>query len=521
LKLIIVHYHLRPGGVRRIIELAAPHLIKSFDGDIDSIILAAGEAPDERWLCAFKEQMKGTPVELFVDSSFGYLSELRSTGKSVQARLRKALARLLDGANTDHCVVWCHNPSVGRNLALSRELVKATESRSLPLVCHHHDWWFDNRWARWPEMRRSGFRSFNEALKSIFPASPKLCHATINREDLELLQNCFPHQAHWLPNLAERPEAVSPAAAKNARKWLAQQLGTQNAPVWLLPCRMLRRKNVAEALLLTRWLAPDAWLVTTGGVSSADEQFYATALESAAKKHGWPLKVGCLKGDETGKPSVPELLAASDAVILSSILEGFGLPYVEAAAAGRPLIARTLPNIAPDLAQFGFRFPQSYEEILVSPSLFDWPAEAKRQTRLYRNWRLELPRACRAWAGVPTLLAVEAPAPVPFSRLTLTAQLEVMAKPIEESWTASLRLNPFLLNWRKRAAAGKLRVTPWPRAAKKWLGGPAYAAKFWKIVQSVRAQTQLPDAPPQAQKKFVEARLDSLHQFPLLWSDKA
>jgi hypothetical protein len=63
---------------------------------------------------------------------------------------------------------------------------------------------------------------------------------------------------------------------------------------------------------------------------------------------------------------VPELLAASEAVLLTSIQEGFGLPYVEAAAAGRPLIARHLPNIAPDLHKFGFRLPQAYDEILVA-----------------------------------------------------------------------------------------------------------------------------------------------------------
>src|SRR5258706_9845437 len=121
----------------------------------------------------------------------------------------------------------------------------------------------------------------------------------------------------------------------------------RDSPVWILPCRMLRRKNVAEALLLTRWLRPEALLVTTGGASSADEQSYFDQIASAARRHGWPLRLGILQGDETHKPTVAELLAASEAVLLTSIQEGFGLPYLEAAAAGGPRPAPAPPNTAP------------------------------------------------------------------------------------------------------------------------------------------------------------------------------
>jgi len=175
--------------------------------------------------------------------------------------------------------------------------------------------------------------------------------------------------------------------------------------VWLLPCRLLRRKNIAEALLLTRWLRPEAWLVTTGGVSSAEEQAYADALAAAAQTHGWRLRLGILHGDESQKPSVSELLAASEAVLLTSLQEGFGLSYVETAALRRPLVARALPNIAPDLAKFGFRFPQSYREIQVDPALFDWSRERERQSRSFSEWKSLMPSAAAKLAGKPAVLA--------------------------------------------------------------------------------------------------------------------
>jgi hypothetical protein len=303
------------------------------------------------------------------------------------------------------------------------------------------------------------------------------------------------------------------------RRWLRPQLGGDVSPVWLLPCRLLRRKNVAEALLLTRWLRPEAWLIVTGGPSSADERPYADALARAAQQHRWRLRLGVLRNNRPSDPTVNELLAASEAVLLTSIVEGFGLPYLEAVAARRPLIARSLPNIAPDLERFGFRCPQPYDELLVDPSLFDWPAEVDRQKTLFHAWRRDLPRACRRMAGEPVLLATGANhCPVPFSRLTLSAQLEVLAQPIELSWSLCAPLNPWLEIWRRRAVSGKLLAAPWPRSAAQWLSGPAYARRFAESVAAKMPQN--PRTNLAAQQAFIRSRLDTAHLFPLLWSNR-
>jgi hypothetical protein len=279
----------------------------------------------------------------------------------------------------------------------------------------------------------------------------------------------------------------------------------------------LRRKNVAEALLLTRWLRPEAWLVTTGGVSSAQERAYYTALQSATRRCSWPLRLGVLQGDETHKPTVPELLAASEAVLLTSIQEGFGLPYLEAAAAERPLIARMIPNVAPDLVEFGFYFPQSYNEILIEPELFDWSAEYNRQAKLFENWRRTLPRDAQAFAEAPALLAAGVRAtPVPFSRLTLKAQLEVLAHPPRESWTGCAPLNAFLPVWRQRAATNRLRTTPWSPSADKWLSGAAYARRLHKIVFAHAKNPVSPKAVIQVQNSFLRENVRAAHVFPLL-----
>jgi hypothetical protein len=280
----------------------------------------------------------------------------------------------------------------------------------------------------------------------------------------------------------------------------------------------LRRKNIAEALLLTRWLRPEGWLVTTGGASSDDELAYFAKLQQAAQQHHWRLRLGVLKSNAKEKPAVAELLAASEAVLLTSIQEGFGLPYLEAAAAGRPLIARNLPNVAPDLHQFGFRFPQAYDEILVRPELFDWNAEHARQKIWFARWQKNLPAPLRRNTGKPVLLASKGvPTAVPFSRLTLTAQLEVLAQPLTRSWELCAPLNPFLQTWARRASNERLQITRWPRAAERWLSGAAYAQRFVALANSPYPGEKM-RAVGNVQADFFAKKLCPANLYPLLWA---
>jgi glycosyltransferase involved in cell wall biosynthesis len=517
-KLIIVHYHLRPGGIRRIIELATPYLVRALPA-VDTVVLAGGEAADAKWNQLFARLLHPVRVEFAVVPALGYYSEQTGTATPTARKLAAALQPIFAGATAENCLAWAHNLGIGRNLLLTRELTRLCAAQGVPLVAHHHDWWFDNRWLRWPEIRRSGFRTMAAVAREVFADSPRLRHAAINHEEAAILNQHFPATSAWLPNLAARNETPAPGRVRGARDWLQHRLGTTPAPVWILPCRLLRRKNVAEALLLTRWLRPEAWLVTTGGASSADEQRYFDQLQQAAHQHHWRLRLGVLQGDEAHKPSVPELLAASEAVLLTSIQEGFGLPYLEAAAAARPLLARNLPNIAPDLHRFGFRFPQAYDEILIAPELFDLAAEQARQQKLFTRWRRLLPATLRARTGQPAGLApMAATTGIPFSRLTLTAQLEVLAQPVARSWELCAPLNPFLRVWRRRAAAQKLGVTHWPRSADHWLSGATYARRFVELVEAPGTVRRVQVSARRVQQDFFQKKLCAANLYPLLWA---
>ena len=510
MKLIVFHYHFRPGGVRRVIETSSPLLPREMPA-IDRMIAAGGEARDVEWNAAFRRSLAPVPCEFFIEPAFGYASE-QTAPDGLGQRIRAGLDRLFEDG--EPAIVWAHNLGIARNLLLARDLSRVCAERDIPLIAHHHDWWFDNRWLRWPEMRRAGFRTLNEVARTLFPTTNNVRFAAINRADAHMLRRHFGTRVQWLPNPVARPVLPSAQRVRAARSWLRAKLG-EEAPVWLMPCRILRRKNVAEALLLARWLRPEAMLVTTGGASSPDEEPYARRLAAAAREHGWRLRCGVLAENETAQPSLPELLAASECVLLTSIQEGFGLASLEAAAAGRPLIARRLPNIAPDFQRFGFRFPQSYREILIAPGVFDWEVDRHRQRALFREWRNTLPRTCRAWAEPPTL---RPNAPAAFSRLTLTAQIEVLALPAEDSWKRCAQWNPLLRAWKPRAADGLLDPTPWPVSADDWLGGESYARRFAEIARRKPRAPLSKNRGVTAQEEFIRLKLRAAQLFPLLFS---
>ena len=75
---------------------------------------------------------------------------------------------------------------------------------------------------------------------AVLAGSRWVSHVAINRADSEVLERHFPGLGGWLPNLVERPAPPGAGQRQAAAAWLNQQLG-EAAPVWLLPCRLLRR----------------------------------------------------------------------------------------------------------------------------------------------------------------------------------------------------------------------------------------------------------------------------------------
>jgi hypothetical protein len=278
---------------------------------------------------------------------------------------------------------------------------------------------------------------------------------------------------------------------------------------------LLRRKNLAEAILLARWLRPGAWLVSTGGTGSSEEP-YAAALRDAARRGRWKVALGALERAGRHAPPVEEVFALAEAVLQTSIQEGFGFAPVEAAAFRKPLILRRIPGVTEDLLRLGFRFPHSYDETLVAPPLYGWKQERARQEKRFREWLARIPGPVRRTLSPPPILLDARPRPIPFSRLTIRAQLEILAHPPGDSWGECASLNPDLPGWRERAGRGGLLPSTGLSAAKK-ISPASCGRRIWDLFGEAD-KTGAPDASASgaAQNALLASRCSGAPWFPLL-----
>jgi mannosylglucosylglycerate synthase len=193
-----------------------------------------------------------------------------------------------------------------------------------PALFHHHDLpWQRPRFAHLPPP----------------PDDPAWAHVTINElSRVELATRGI--TATTVYNAFE----PDPAPGDRARTRGALGLGDDEV-LLLQPTRALERKNIAGALELSAAVGATYWLLGPA------EDGYGPELARVVA--GARCRV--LQGPPPGGCSIADAYAASDAVVLPSLWEGFGNPSVESATYRRALAVGPYP-VATELAAFGFRW---------------------------------------------------------------------------------------------------------------------------------------------------------------------
>lgn len=325
MKVAVVHYHARRGGVTRVIERA----VESLGGRVE-LLFFTGEAPPA-----------DAPLEsiIRVVPGLGYSAARPDTPPDLCHIARDAF-----GCDPD---LWhIHNHSLGKNSVLPG-IVNRLAAEGRPLLLQIHDFAEDGR--------PGNYRRIGPDKDRLYPVASHVHYAVLNQRDAAFLQSAgIPQETlHLLPN-----SASPPALAATKRK--------EGPPLYVYPVRAIRRKNIGE-LLFWSCRMPNARFAVTLAPENPEALAVYRAWESFAAERG-------LRVEFNASTHTPfhELIARADALITTSIAEGFGLAFLEPWLAGKPLAGRDLPEITSDFTAHGLDLSALYTRLSLPLANSAW-----------------------------------------------------------------------------------------------------------------------------------------------------
>ncbi len=294
MKIAIVHYHLKPGGVTTVIrqQIAA---IQKFG---ESLIITGentGEAIPAKTIC-----IPGIAYDLVKPPSIA------------PEEIASAIIEAIRSHWPNGCdLIHIHNPTLAKNKDFLK-IIKALQTRGQALFLQIHDFAEDGRPTSY----------FKESY-------PKNCHyGVINKRDYRLLlmAGLKSSGTHIVENTigSETEEVQSSSSSSHI----------------LYPVRAIRRKNIGEAILISQFIQDDLpLLITLPPNSPSDFESYRFWQDFVRQ---FKLNVQFEAGVQRVFKS---LVSSSKFILTTSITEGFGFAFIEPWLFGKPIWGRYLPGI--------------------------------------------------------------------------------------------------------------------------------------------------------------------------------
>jgi hypothetical protein len=338
MKIAFIHYHLKTGGVTTVLKQQL------------------GAIPDQ-WQTLV---LTGLPPQTPSSARFVHIPELGYSSQYKGQFDPDDVAQTILGAihsrfNGPCDVLHVHNPTLAKNRQYLK-ILRALQKNGAKLLLQIHDFAEDGRPRAY----------FNEE----YPADCHYC--VINGRDYDILLNAGlkTNGLHLLANTVDHHRLAPPPVEPRE-------------PMTLYPVRAIRRKNIGEAILLSLFFKDEGSLsITLPPNSAADIKSYNNWKAFVKDRN---LKVAFERGlshdFETN-------VMSADAMITTSITEGFGFSYLEPWLFGKLLWGRKLPDICRDFENKGIQLQHLYTQLLV-------PVDWIRLHQFRANWINCVQQACR------------------------------------------------------------------------------------------------------------------------------
>ena len=346
MRVAIVHYHLKRGGVTRVIE-STLQAFRSLSTPPNCAVLA-GEVPDD---CSFTEQA-------FVVPGLEYSNAQEQTiePEALLDSMRKTAAKALGGLPD----VWhIHNHSLGKNSAMPGIVSLLAEAGDSVLL-HMHDFAEDGR----PEnyLLNQKVKSYSAKL---YPTAPNIHYAVLNGRDHQIFsETALPEsQLHLLANPVEGGAQGVPQAEVDC---IHNELNAKR--LFLYPVRAVRRKNFGEMLLWASLAKPGDIFATTLGPTNQNYLDAYNDWQAFAQKHELPVRFGI---GEQYDWSFPAIMQSASCILSTSIAEGFGLAFLEPWLFGKTITGRDIPDITADFKATGIDLEHLYSALPIPETWID------------------------------------------------------------------------------------------------------------------------------------------------------
>jgi glycosyltransferase involved in cell wall biosynthesis len=359
MKIAIMHYHLRPGGVTTVVKQQAAALSPS-----EELLLLTGEPPASDF---------GVPVAVVPGIAYDRVRPSR-TPEETAAEIAAQLTERFGARSGPPCdVLHVHNPTLKKNSAFLK-ILELLREQGIRLFLHIHDLAEDGR----------PHTYFAEE-----PYPEDFHYAVINSRDYRALAAAGLKQEglHLLFNVVTPLEGLDRSAPRTRVVY---------------PVRAIRRKNVGEAVFLSLFLPEGLTLALTLPPSSERDVPSYQAWKRLAGSLGLPVEF------EVGlREPFAAVMSGARAALTTSLKEGFGFSFLEPWTAGIPVAGRRLEAVCPDFEAEGVSLPRLYGQLRIPLTLVDTDA-------FYCVWA----EAVRARAAAFGRAADEAALAGEFGRLT-------------------------------------------------------------------------------------------------------
>lgn len=350
MKLLIIHYHLKPGGVTSVIK-SQLKILRSRLGE-DNVTLLVGGNKEQNESVGHLRQIVSEPID--------YLVEKVSSDK-LQYRYNQILQTVMTMV-TDDTIVYVHNLNLGKNPLLTYAIYTLA-NQGVKVINHCHDF-AEDRPKNWLFLQEILSNLTDESLdKILYPNIPNYHFAALNSKDLKRLEGygVDGRKIHFLPN----PISFSIADlkrlgdVKDRKIDICRDLGIDPSKMVITyPVRVIRRKNIGEFILLAELFSDLAnWLVTLSPKNPDEKVEYLQWKDFCNKSQ---IDILFDVGEDR---EFSEVLGITDRCITTSVMEGFGMVFLEPWLFSVPVVGRDLLNVSDDFKRAGIKFPYLYEKI--------------------------------------------------------------------------------------------------------------------------------------------------------------